>query len=214
MHRTMYLLFLIGLLAGCTPANATVALPTSTAIPAATPTSSPPASDTPPPAETATPLLATATATLTQTPTPEPTETEIPPDSPSLVIYLLRENTGGAVGCGDTLVPVRLNIPPSGDPLADVRTVMEFFFTTKGKYPYGLFDPLYASSIAITSVYWGETEIHVDATGTMTRPQKGCGWDQIREVTNRTALEAAGGHLVEITLNNRPFNDWASADHQ
>ncbi|TAK13556.1 MAG: hypothetical protein EPO32_04925 [Anaerolineae bacterium] len=211
MHRNTLLITLLALLlAGCASA---AMVPSEPASPTATATVAPTQIPLPSATETRPTATATVEPSATASPTLEPSVTLVASDDPSLVIYLLRENTGGPVGCGDTLVPVRLNVQPSGDPLADVRTVMEFFFTTKGKYPYGLFDPLYASSIAVTAVYWGETEIHVETTGTMTRPEKGCGWDQIRAVANETARAAAGGNQVEISLNDRPFNDWASADH-
>ncbi len=168
-----------------------------------------------------TPLPPTNTATLTPTITLSPTATETATatsfagHSPNeLRNYYLIADDGGPVGCGDTLAYVYIGILPSGDIETDVRVTLEALFRPKGQYPFGLYNPLWASNITIQSVTYNPATgtALVDSTGDVGRGDPGCEWDRIRVQVNTTASHIPGPGDVEIKLNGRPFNDWVSSD--
>ena len=178
------------------------ALPTNTPVPTNTPqpTFTPLPSDTP---------TVTPTATMTETPTPEATNTS---DPNGLKYWLIREGTGGNVGCGDDLAYINTGVPSFGDPIQDIRYVLTAQFAPKGEYFLGLLNPLHGSSINIEDIYYNGVEYVVISTGYIERGIKGCRWDQIRAVVKQAMRTIPNVNAVEIKMNGRPFNDIVSKD--
>ncbi len=169
------------------------------------------------PSQTASP-----SATPSFTPTPSPTETETTTSVPTLGssniylnIYVLPANADGPVGCGEDLIALSTGILPSGDAITDVRVALERLFSLRVQYQYGTYNPLYSSSLIITSVQFEDEfdEIVVRTTGNLNRGEKGCDWDRIRLMVKATTKKASGGQSVEVRFNSHAFNDYVSGDH-
>jgi hypothetical protein len=187
---------------GLAESTATLVEPTATA------TESP----TPLPTETPT---HTATATETSTPTETPTETPTAgPLEGALYYFFTAANADGPIGCGEELVSFSTGIVGSGDAITDVRIALERLFGAGVQYQFGAYNPLYGSSLIITSVQYEEEfdEIVVRTTGNLNRGEKGCDWDRIRLVVRATVRGASGGESVEVRFNHHAFNDYVSSD--
>lgn len=174
----------------------------------------------------------TATSTLTPTstssPTPSVTATNVPTETSTYTptappnlgssdvyinIYLIAADADGPIGCGENLVSLSTGIRPSGDPALDTRVALERLFGLGVQYQYGAYNPLYGSSIIITSSMYEEAfgEIVVRTTGNINRGENSCDRNSIRLAVNTTSRKAAG-QSVEIRYNDHAFNDVVSTD--
>jgi hypothetical protein len=162
---------------------------------------------------------ATATPFPTETPTVTPTNTSTPvPTLGSsdiyLNIYFIPSNADGPIGCGEELVALSTGILPTGDAITDVRVALEKLFSVRVQYQYGTYNPLYSSSLIITSVQFEDEfdEIVARTTGNLNRGEKGCDWGRIRLMVRATTKAASGGQSVEVRFNQHAFNDYVSSD--
>lgn len=167
----------------------------------------------------------TITPSQTSSPTPIPSQTASATASPSpaptlgasniyLNVYVLPSNSDGPIGCGENLVALSTGVLPTGDPVSDVRVALERLFSLRVQYQYNTYNPLYSSSLIITSVQFEDEfgEIVVRTTGNLNRGEKGCDWDRIRLMVRATTRAASGGESVEVRFNQHAFNDYVSSD--
>jgi len=130
------------------------------------------------PQPTATPLPPVPTVTP-----PLPTDTEIPPTNtvvvssdvtpgPQMVQMFLvavgdNGQSGDLVGCGDSLVPVQIEIPPSQGVL---RASLGALLSLKDQYygQSGLYNAMYQSDLQIESVTVTSGKAVINLTGTLT----------------------------------------------
>ena len=189
-------------LAGTYIAQTQTAWPTDTTTPSSTPSPTP-----------------TFTLTSTNTPTSTPTATSSPQPTLGssaiyLNIYLIPTDADGPVGCGDQMVAFSTGVLPTGHAETDVRAALERLFNLRVQYQYGAYNPLYLSSLIITSVQYEEAlgEINARTTGNLVRGEKGCEWDMIRNIVKATVNNASGGQSVNVSFNGHAFNDLVSSD--
>ncbi|KAA3647097.1 MAG: hypothetical protein DWQ07_06265 [Chloroflexi bacterium] len=173
--------------------------------------------------ETLTPTLTntvttTPTITLSPTITLTPTLTPIPPTPTTvpgtMVMYMVQLDTGGPIGCGDSLIPISVGVLPTGDPTQDLFVVMTRLFTTKVKWYGTLYNPLFASNVDVVEVTRdaGPDDVLVSTVGRVVKGDDYCDWDRIRAQVNTTARQNAPGISIEIELNGGSFNDRVSSD--
>ncbi|MEK6221047.1 MAG: hypothetical protein N2D54_02240, partial [Chloroflexota bacterium] len=170
----------------------TMSVETIAALPSNTPTLTPTITPTQTP---------TSTPTITPTPTPSLTPTlaaSATRDPNGMKYWLLRENTGGSVGCGDTLAFINTGIPPSGDAIKDIRTVFTAQFAPKGEYFFGLYNPLHGSNATIEDIFVDGNGYVMIASGFIDRGPKGCRWDQIRVIVKQAKQTIPDVGAIEI----------------
>ena len=160
---------------------------------------------------------ATATETSTATETPSETPSETPTDGPlegALYYFFTAANADGPIGCGEDLVSFSTGVVGTGDAATDVGIALGRLFNAGVQYQFGAYNPLYGSSLIITSIQYEEEfdEIVVRTTGNLNRGEKGCDWDRIRLVVRATVRGASGGESVEVRFNHHAFNDVVSSD--
>lgn len=170
------------------------------------------------------------TATITASPTQIPTNTATPTASPTptttatatlgyvpgaMNVYLIAADANGPIGCGEQLVPLNIGILPSGDPVTDVRTVLQSLFGIRRQYLIGLYNPLYLSSLNIDRVELNSDagEINVQLSGSLVRGEDHCTWDQIRRMGLATTSAVGGEFDVVMRYNQHLFEDYVSGDH-
>jgi hypothetical protein len=126
-----------------------------------------------------TPLILQPTETPTPvpptfTPPPQPTPTSVPPSptpGPQMVqIFLIAVDDNGQsgqmIGCGDSLVPVQVEIPRSQ---AVLKASLEKLLSIKTQYygESGLYNALYQSELQLESVTLDGGKAVIKLTGTM-----------------------------------------------
>ncbi len=172
--------------------------------PTATPTETPvPPTFTPIPptatfTETPTPTLtASLTPSLTPTNTPTATPTETPTITPlppgfipegAIKIYFVQVNTGGMIGCGDSLIPLWSGHVRSGDLATDLTIAMNSLFRS-GQYYGGLYNATYPSSLQVTGVEYDSRRVDLRMDGSYVKPADSCDASRYRSQVWATALQ-------------------------
>ena len=131
------------------------ATPTSTNTPEP-PTSTPNPTDTPLPTPTIEPTLQ---PTNTPFPTLEapPTMTSTPSGQKAIYIYYIQKKSGGNVACGDTLVPLTVNLYRTKSVEEDIGRALNTLFSFHSAEFGELYNPLYLSNLSVVSVSYDPT---------------------------------------------------------
>jgi hypothetical protein len=132
-------------------------------------------------------LTETASLTPTETPTSTPTGFYIPENA--IYYYLISLDTGGTVGCGDSLVKMYSGHVRSGDTAADLATALNTVFSV-GQYPGGLFNATYPSNLSVTDVLIiGDGTVKVFMNGNYVVPASSCDASRYRSQVWATGLQ-------------------------
>jgi hypothetical protein len=194
-------------LVACGSRQAVIEQPTPTALP-------------PLPTSTATVLiLPTFTATPTFTPTatlPTPTQpsaTQVAPVATSseqevkIFLILLEDNgqSGLGVGCGDSVVPISVFIPPTQGVL---KASMEKLLTAKQQF-YGdgkYYNALYQSNLEVESVTIEQGKASVHLSGTVMLGGE-CDTPRFAAQIEQTALQFSTVTEVDVFINGQPLEE-------
>ena len=188
--------------------------PAATSIPGSLPTNDPAA-----PGATATqlppaPTSLQPTATALPFPTEAPFPTEPPaPTSPVLVhavqIFLIAVNDNGqggmSVGCGDSLIPVQVEITPTQGVL---RAALEAMLALKSQYygQSGLYNALYQSNLQVDSLSISNGVASVALSGSLKLGGE-CDNPRVQAQLEQTVLQFPTVTQAEITINGKPLKD-------
>jgi hypothetical protein len=163
-------------------------------------------------------LAATATqppATATQPPTTvaeaASTQTqEQPSGGPQMVkIFLIavgdQGQAGKPIGCGDSVVPVQVPIPPT---LGVLKAALEALLSLKQQYygESGLYNALYQSDLHLDSVVLTNGNAVVHLSGTLSMGGE-CDNPRIQAQLEETVLQFSTVHSVTIYINDRLLSD-------
>lgn len=152
------------------------------------------------PTHTQTPTF-TPTFTYTPSITPTATETGIPTQTATalpnfgipedaIVAYFVIVGSGGPVGCGDNLIPVRTGQYRTGNVEEDLKVALNYLFSA-GEYIIGLYNATHASSLKAGDVDFnpGTGKTHAGLTGTYVPPVTKCDAYRYREQVWQTAYQ-------------------------
>ncbi|MGA2490649.1 MAG: GerMN domain-containing protein [Anaerolineales bacterium] len=166
----------------------------------------------PSPTNEITPTVTPFQPSPTLTPLP-PTETPVASDitpGPQMVQMFLiavgdNGQSGQLVGCGDSLVPVQIEIPPSQGVL---RASLEALLSLKTQYygQSGLYNALYQSNLQVESVTVGSGKAVIKLTGTLTLGGE-CDNPRVTAQLEATAKQFPTVTDVSIYINGKPLSD-------
>lgn len=153
---------------------------------------------------------ATSTATITDMPTrtftPSPTITETPTEIPSemptstpptygfipedaIIYYMVALDTGGSIGCGDSLVKITTGQTRTGNLAADLKVALDSIFSA-GQYLGTLYNATYPSSLKVKEVdLQGDGTAVVQLDGYYEKPANSCDASRYREQVWVTARQ-------------------------
>lgn len=111
--------------------------------------------------------------------TPPPLPTFLPTPTlnvPGILYYLIAENTGGPVACGDNLIAIYPGIRRTGDVETNVKAALTALFEQHTKYVSGLLNPIYESRMKAKSVSLDTSTgvATVQLAGTFVKPEDTC----------------------------------------
>jgi hypothetical protein len=117
--------------------------------------------------------------------TPEPTPTIEPSptaDQKGVIYYLVALNTGGPLGCGDTLIPVYTGIPSSGDLEKDIHNSLKTLLKLKVKEFGGLYNPLHNAHLNTGKITFHKDSgnVSVNLNGSIPKPEDECEYHRVR----------------------------------
>ncbi len=144
--------------------------------------------------------------------TPHPTPTIIPSPTPKakgVRYFLIALNTGGTVGCGDSLIPVFIDVPRLSGPATDTRKALHSLFKLKVKDSGGLYNPLHNAHLAVKNVTYNETtgDVVVNLSGSIPKPKDECEYHRVRNVLWETIRSYPGVKSLSIWIGSRHVGD-------
>jgi|GEM_PF-1253693 len=166
------------------------------------------------PSETPVPLP-TSTPAPTEPPTQVPTAPTPRPAGPTatlskeqaILVYYINKQEKGNFGCGEALWYVKTRNPKTGDIPTDVRaalsTILSFHSETIGV----LYNPGYASNIAVGSVEFSDGKVTVYLTGSYVRTKDKCDPSRFNDQLRFTVKQFPGVKEIVIKLNGAPLAD-------
>jgi hypothetical protein len=144
--------------------------------------------------------------------TPEPTPTTAPLptiDQKGVIYYLIALNTGGPVGCGDSLIPVYTGIPSSGDLDRDIHNSLHTLLKLKVKDFGGLYNPLHNAHLNTGGISFNQTsgQVKVELNGSIPKPKDECEYHRVRGVLWETVRHYKDVKGVTFWIGNKLVGD-------
>jgi hypothetical protein len=219
MHNTIgrragYILIalLIISLSGCNVPGQ--ALPTPTPAPTNTPvpTQTPLPTDTPAPSPTF-----TLEPTATQPPPAAPTEPPLPPTAEAtltteqaILVYYINKDEQGPFGCGEELWYIKTRQPKTSVISNDIRYALTTILSYHSEMIGTLYNPGYASNLAVNNVTFNGDSVVVSLTGTYERTKDRCDGRRLIDQLRQTIKQFKGIGNIQITINGTPIADVVS----
>jgi len=144
------------------------------------------------------------------TPPPLPTLPLTPTiESVGIVYYMIAENTGGPVGCGDSLIPIYVGTGNTGSLETNVRTALNALFAHHTKYVDGLLNPIYESRMKAKGVDLDTSTgtARVQLGGTFVKPVDVCESKRMHAQVFFTVYQFEVIEFAGIWLNNVLLGD-------
>jgi hypothetical protein len=115
------------------------------------------------------------------TPTTEPTPTSV---QKGVIYYLVAKDTGGTLGCGDTLIPVYTGVPRSGNLEKDIHTGLHALLKLKVKEFSGYYNPLHNAHLSTGGIKFNKDSgnVTVNLNGSIPKPKDECEYYRVRAV--------------------------------
>jgi len=156
----------------------------------------------------ASPLPPTATPTATIQPTPQ--ATALPSKPQTVLIYLVAIGDNGAsgemIGCGDSLVAVKVAVEPT---LAVLRAALTALLNLPAAATYGesgLYNALYLSDLQIESLDISDRQATIALSGTLVYGGE-CDIPRIEAQLTELALQFSTVDSVLILVNGTPLSE-------
>ena len=196
--------------------TATLPPPTDTSLP---PSETPvPPTATPVPTDTPSP---TPTTFDTETPTVTPIQATVPPDR-AILVYFIGKEAAPALpphkqtqqakkqnqSCGsDVLLSVNTGMPRTGNTQVDVATALNRLFSYHQQYVAGLYNPVYTSTFAVTSVELKGTTAYIYLSGSYVKSNDKCDKGRVRNQVWQTVRQFKDIKVVQIYLGSALLGD-------
>jgi len=135
--------------------------------------------------------IPSSTSTITKTATSSATVTPLPsnfvPEN-AIFIYFVQLDTGGPIGCGDSLVKIWTGHVKSGNLINDLSVAINSMFRA-GHYHGGLYNATYLSNLQVTGIEFdaGRADVHLD--GSYSVPIDSCDASRYQSQVRATALQ-------------------------
>lgn len=216
MKRTLCLLILSGLLlASCGTFTVTIERTPSSSSGSLTAATHLPQPATPPAAPTVAPSPISEQPTITLAPlATQPAIVEPPTAEPTAANQLVQVfliaiddngKSGDLVGCGDSAVPVQVEVPATQGVLkAAMQALLDIKDRMYGKS--GLYNALYQSNLQVDRVVIEGGKASVELSGTMMLGGE-CDNPRVEAQLTKTALQFSTVSEVAITINGKPLKD-------
>jgi hypothetical protein len=144
------------------------------------------------------------------TPPPLPQDTATPtPESKGIVYYLLAENTGGPVGCGDSLIPIYPGINFKPDMETNVKAALNALFAHNTKYVNGLLNPIYESRMKAKHLSFDSSTgvARIQLGGTFVKPVDVCESKRMHAQVFLTVYQFQKIKFAAVFINNVLLGD-------
>jgi hypothetical protein len=142
---------------------------------------------------------------VTSPPIPSLTPT-VTPQTPGIYYILVAKDTGGPIGCGDSLVKYYPGVWIKGDLEDDILGALNALFSNHNEYVNGFYNPMYRSDLRAKSVEVVGGEVIVQLGGTLVRPKDTCESQRMRAQVWYTVSQFSPTRAI-IYLNKALLGD-------
>ncbi|MDQ3005511.1 MAG: GerMN domain-containing protein [Chloroflexota bacterium] len=162
----------------------------------------------------------TATITIPSATPVTPAATQVPPVLPTptpgeqfikIFLIALEDNgqAGTLVGCGDSVIPINVTIPPTQGIL---RAALEKLFSAKNQFygESGYYNALYQSDLQVTGVAIEQGKATIHLTGSVTLGGV-CDAPRVEAQIEQTALQFSTVNEVNVFINDTPLEEVLSS---
>lgn len=144
--------------------------------------------------------------------TPEPTptiESSPTPEQKGLFYYLVALNTGGPVGCGDSLIPVYVGTKSTGDLEKDIHASLHGLLKLKIKDLDGYYNPLHNAHLSIGDISFNKSSgnVAVHFSGSIPKPKDECEYHRVRGALWETVRHYRDVKNVTFWIGNKLVGD-------
>ncbi|MDH5507254.1 MAG: hypothetical protein OEZ02_08545 [Anaerolineae bacterium] len=153
--------------------------------------------------------------TVQNAPEDLPTVEASPPPSGSrdpnyIYYYLILEDTGGPVACGDSLIAMNTGMLRTGDPAQDVVLALRALVSIGSPYVSGLRHAGYQSNLKVVSAEYTKYNMTVNVylTGTVIKPDTNCDKERFRVQIFATAQQFEDVAKAYVWVGTVPIGDY------
>ena len=144
--------------------------------------------------------------------TPEPTPTIEPTPTPKqkgVIYYLVAMDTGGTVGCGDSLIPIYTGVPSTGDLEKDIHIALHALLKLKVKDFGGYYNPLHNAHLNTSGVTFHKDSgnVVVNLSGSIPKPKDECEYHRVRGVLWETVRHYRDVKGVTFWIGDKLIGD-------
>lgn len=144
--------------------------------------------------------------------TPEPTPTIEPSPTPiqkGVIYYLVAMDTGGSLGCGDSLIPIYTGVPTSGDLEKDIHNSLHALLKLKVKDLGGYYNPLHNAHLSTAGVTFHKDSGNavVKLSGSIPKPKDECEYHRVRGVLWETVRHYRDVKGVTFWIGDKLIGD-------
>lgn len=132
-------------------------------------------------------------------------------NDPRFILYfLIAEDTGGTVACGDNLVAINTGILRTGNAEEDVKISMRALFSIGSPYVSGLRHSGYQSNLQVISAEYsrGNKVVNVYLSGTVIKPDNNCDKERFRVQIFATAQQFDNVTKAYVWVGSIPIGDF------
>jgi len=204
----LLIFLLIFSLSGCNFTGQALPTATSTPIDTPQPTQTPLPTDTPAPSPTFT-LEPTATlppASPTAPPQPPTAEATLTTEQ-AILVYYINKDENGPFGCGEALWYIKTKQPKTSLLTNDIRFALTTILSYHSEMIGTLYNPGYASNLAVNNVEASGNGVVVSLSGTYNRTKDPCDGRRLIDQLRQTIKQFEGVGNIQITINGTPIAD-------
>ena len=118
-------------------------------------------------------------------------------------------DTGGTVGCGDSLIPIYTGVPSSGDLEKDIHIALHALLKLKVKDFGGYYNPLHNAHLNTSGVTFHKDSgnVVVNLSGSIPKPKDECEYHRVRGVLWETVRQYRDVKGVTFWIGDKLIGD-------
>ncbi|MEK6256679.1 MAG: GerMN domain-containing protein [Chloroflexota bacterium] len=132
-------------------------------------------------------------------------------NDPRYILYfLIAEETGGTVACGDSLVAINTGILRTGDAAEDAKIALRALLSIGSQYSSGYRHSGYQSNLQVVSAEYnaGTQVVTVNLSGTVIKPEDNCDKERFRVQIFATAQQFDNVAKAYVWVGSKPIGDF------
>jgi Sporulation and spore germination len=125
-------------------------------------------------------------------------------------VYYINKEEPGRFGCGEALWYIKTKQPKTSAVSSDIQYALNTILSYHSETIGTLYNPGYASNLAVSNVEVSGNGVVVSLTGTYNRTKDPCDGRRLIDQLRQTIKQFEGISNIQITINGTPIADAVS----